>query len=185
MKILLLSHTRCGSTTLCKWIANELNLELNETLYYEKEFNSIFELDNIIEKIVVGEYYPPIELIEKFDKVICLSRENSVEAAISFLRSNKTNMWHEEYEVEQEWIENNRIQILNYINEYDIIKSRLKEYRLFQTTYENIYINKTDIPKILSYLNISNPKYLDDLNYSKKYRKDKNTFLKGEKNKLI
>lgn len=185
MKILLLSHTRSGSTTLCNWIAKELNLELHEVLFYQKEFNTIFELDNIILKVVVGEYYPPIDFIEKFDKVICLSRDNNIDAAISFLRSNKTNRWHEEYEIEQEWIENNEIEILNYANEYDIIKSRLKEYNLFQTTYENIYINRIDVPKIIIYLNIDNPKYLEDLDYNKKYRKDKNTLTKVGTNKLI
>jgi hypothetical protein len=185
MKILLLSHTRSGSTTLYNWIAKELNLELHEVLFYQKKFNTIFELDNIILKVVVGEYYPPMEFIEKFDKVICLSRDNSMDSAISFLRSNKTNMWHESYEIDVEWVKNNTKEILYYVNQYDIIKSRLKEYKLLQTTYESIYINKTDIPKIVNYLNITNPKYLDDLDYSKKYRRDKNTLLPGEIKKLI
>ena len=38
MKILVLSHTRCGSTTLCKWISREMNIELDETTYNKKTF---------------------------------------------------------------------------------------------------------------------------------------------------
>ena len=58
------------------------------------------------------------------------------------------------------------------------MKLRLKEYEGLQTTYENIYISKTDVNKILNYMNIDNPKHLDMLNYDKKYRKDNNLFIK-------
>ena len=43
MKILILSHTRCGSTTLCKWISKELDIELDETPYDKKTFYLVFE----------------------------------------------------------------------------------------------------------------------------------------------
>jgi hypothetical protein len=77
MKILVLSHTRCGSTTLCKWLSKELKFTLDETPYIHTQFNNVFEKNNIIRKIVIEEYNPPNEIIEKFDKVICLSRENN------------------------------------------------------------------------------------------------------------
>ena len=41
-----------------------------------------------------------------------------------------------------------------------------------------MYINKTDVNRVISYLNIENPKDLDMLNYDKKYRKDNNVFNK-------
>ena len=45
MKILILSHTRCGSTTLCKWLSKELNIELDAAHYDTKQFNSVFLKD--------------------------------------------------------------------------------------------------------------------------------------------
>ena len=72
MRVLVLSHTRCGSTTLCKWLSNELDIELDETPYNPKTFNIVFQKNNIIRKIVAEEYIPTIDIINKFDKVICL-----------------------------------------------------------------------------------------------------------------
>lgn len=178
MRVMVLSHTRCGSTTLCKWLGKELNLFLDETPYEKKTFNNVFESDNIIRKILVEEYYPTKEEISKFDKVISLIRENSGESSISFIHSQNFNQWHNQYEITREWISENKNKILEQIYKYDKLKLRLKEYKVFQTTYESIYISKFDINKILNYMNIDSPKYLDMLNYDKKYRKDNNIFIK-------
>lgn len=58
MLVLILSHTRCGSTTLCKWLSKKLNIDLDESPYDFETFNLVFESNNIIRKIVVEEYYP-------------------------------------------------------------------------------------------------------------------------------
>jgi hypothetical protein len=178
MRVLVLSHTRCGSTTLCKWLSNELDIVLDERPYDFKTFNSIVKSNNVLTKIVVEEYYPTKEEINKFDKVICLTRENSTEASISFIQCKNVDMWHNQYEITTEWIGENKNKILEQIYKYDEMKLRLKEYDVFQTTYENIYISKTDVNKILNYMNIDSPKHLDMLNYGKKYRKDNNIFIK-------
>jgi hypothetical protein len=172
VKILILSHTRSGSTTLCKWISKELDIELDETHYDFKQFNSVFEKNNIIRKIVIEEYNPSNEVIEKFDKVICLSRENIIDSAISFINADNKGRWHDTYEITNEWINDNKNKIIETVYKYEHLKNRLKNKNLFQTTYENIYINKTDVNKVISYLNIENPKHLDMLDYDKKYRKD-------------
>ena len=185
MKILVLSHTRCGSTTLCKWLSNELNFELDETPYDCKRFNDVFEKNNIIRKIVVEEYFPSIEEINKFDKVIFLNRTNSIESAISHITANNLEEWHVEYEVTNEWIENNKTKIINISNYINRLKMKLNDYIGFHTTYEEIYVNKTSINDILNYMNIDNPKYLEQLDYSKKYRKDNNIFVKDKPTKLI
>ena len=70
MKILVLSHQRCGSTTLCKWLSKELNFELDESPYNPKQFNDVFGKNNIVRKIVVEEYLPTKEEIHNFDKVL-------------------------------------------------------------------------------------------------------------------
>ena len=41
MRVLILSHTRCGSTTLCKWLSKELDIDLDETAYDFKRKNII------------------------------------------------------------------------------------------------------------------------------------------------
>ena len=178
MRVLVLSHTRCGSTTLCKWLSNELGIVLDESPYDFKTFNSIVKSNNVLVKIVVEEYYPTKEDINKFDKVICLTRENSNEASISFVQSKNVDTWHNQYEITTEWFDENENKILEQIHKYDEMKLRLKEYEVFQTTYESIYLNKCDINKILTYMNIDSPKYLDMLSYDKKYRKDDNLFVK-------
>jgi hypothetical protein len=38
-----------------------------------------------------------------------------------------------------------------------------------------MYINKTDVNRVISYLNIENPKHLNMIDYDKKYRKDTHT----------
>ena len=35
-----------------------------------------------------------------------------------------------------------------------------------------MYINKMDVNRVIDYLNITNPKHLDMIDYDKKYRKD-------------
>jgi LPS sulfotransferase NodH len=185
MRILILSHTRCGSTTLCKWISKEIDIELDEADYDEKKFNSVFEKDSIIKKIVIEEYNPPNEVIEKFDKVICLSRENNVDSAISFINADNKGRWHETYEITNEWINDNKNKIIETFYKYEDLKNRLKNKNLFQITYENMYINKTDVNKVITYLNIENPKHLDMVDYNKKYRKDTYTLTYDFKRKNI
>jgi hypothetical protein len=185
MKLLILSHTRCGSTTLCKWISKELNFELDDTQYDKNTFNLVFEKSNVVRKIVIEEYNPSNEVIEKFDKVICLSRESNIDSAISFINANNKGKWHETYEITNEWININKNKIIESGYKYKHLKTRLKNKNLFQITYENVYINKTDVNRVINYLNIENPKHLNMIDYDKKYRKDNNTFIKDKPTKLI
>ena len=185
MRILILSHTRCGSTTLCKWISKELNFEVDYDQYDVNTFNSIFIKNNIIKKIVIEEYSPPNEVIEKFDKVICLSRGNNIDSAISFINAENKGKWHDIYEITNEWIEENKNKIIETVYKYGHLKTYLKNKDLFQITYENMYINKTDVNRVIGYLNIENPKHLDMLDYDKKYRKDIYTLTHDFKRKNI
>ena len=184
MKILILSHTRCGSTTLCKWISKELDIELDETPYDKKTFDLIFQKTNVIRKIVTEEYIPSNEVINKFDKVICLSRESNIDAAISFIVANTTNIWHNKYDISNEWIIENKNKILEQAHRYDLMKNNFKQIKALHITYENIYINKVDINTLTDFLRIKSPKYLDMIHYNEKYRKDKNVFI-NIPNKLI
>jgi hypothetical protein len=73
MKILVLSHQRCGSTTLCKWLSKELNINIDGNHYNSKTFNLVFFNNDIIKKNEVEDYYPTKEDISKFDKIIYLT----------------------------------------------------------------------------------------------------------------
>ena len=185
MRILILSHTRSGSTTLCKWLSKELDLFLNETPYDKNTFDDIFKSNNIIRKIVIEEYNPPNEVIEKFDKVICLSRENNIDSAISFINANNKVRWHDTYEITNEWINDNKNKIIEMVYKYEHLKTYLKNKDIFQITYENMYINKTDVNRVISYLNIENPRHLDMIDYDKKYRKDTHNLTHDFKRKNI
>jgi len=185
MRILVLSHARSGSTILCKWLSKELNIELDETPYDYKTFNSIFNKNSLIRKIVIEEYDPPNEIIEKFDKVICITREDNTESAISFVNADTKAEWHVTYELTNEWIDNNKDEIVKRVYVLQHLKKHLKNKDLFQITYENIYINKVDINRVISYLDIEKPKYLDMLDYDKKYRKDTYTLKHDFKRKNI
>ena len=144
MKILILSHTRCGSTTLCKWISNELNFELDETPYDKTTLESIFKKTNIIKKIVVEEYMPSNEIINKFDKVICLTRESNIDTAISFINADSNGKWHDTYEITNEWINDNQNKIIETVYKYEHLRTRLKNKNLFHNLYEFIdTTNKT------------------------------------------
>lgn len=185
MKILVLSHTRSGSTVFCKWLSKELNIELDETQYHYKTFNTLFNKDKIIIKIVIEEYDPPNEIVEKFDKVICITRENSIESAISFVNADTKAEWHVTYKLTNEWIDSNKDKIIKRVYIFQHLKKHLKNKDLFQITYENIYINKVDIDRVLSYLHIEKPKHLDMLDYGKKYRTDTFTLNYDFKRKNI
>ena len=178
MKVLILSHQRCGSTTLCKWLSKELNINLDGNHYNSETFNLVFFNNDIIKKNEVEDYYPTKEDISKFNKVIYLTRDDSINTAISCITAKNTNNYHDEYEITKEWIDENKNDILKQIFKYDELKLRLKEYKGLQTKYEGIYVNKSEIYSILNYMNIQFPKYLHMLNYDGKYRKDNNVFVK-------
>ena len=185
MRILVLSHTRSGSTVFCKWLSKELDIELDETPYDYKTFNTIFNKDKTIRKIVIEEYDPPNEIVEKFDKVICITRENNTESAISFVNADTKAEWHVTYKLTNEWIDSNRDEIIERVYILQHLKKHLKNKDLFQITYENIYINKIDIDRVLRYLHIEKPEHLDMLDYSKKYRTDTLTLNYDFKRKNI
>jgi LPS sulfotransferase NodH len=181
MRILILSHTRCGSTTLSKWLEKELGVELDETPYDKTTFNSVFEKENIIRKIVVEEYFPTKKEIDRFDRAIFLIRNNNIDTAISYTNANNSEEWHKEYSVTKEWIENNEIGIINISNYISGLKNKIWDYAGFHITYEDVYINKNAVNRILDYVGIESPKYLSMLGYDKKYRKDDNLFIKKYK----
>ena len=69
MRILVLSHARSGSTILCKWLSKELNIELDETPYDYKTFNSIFNKNSLIRKILLRNMIHQMKLLKNLIKL--------------------------------------------------------------------------------------------------------------------
>jgi hypothetical protein len=162
-----------------------IKYELGYTEYHEPFFGNgngltdeqinteLFVNDNIIVKDfpfrIKERGYNLIDVISKFDKVIIHHRDSHRDVAISLTYSElneRDNEMHIPYKVDDEWIKDNEhiiekriIETKEMYNSLEVIKN--DKYLI--TTYDGIYNDKTDIPKLLKYLNIYNSRYLDIL----------------------
>ena len=175
INICVLSYGRTGGTTFCNWLSKELNKK-----YIHEPFNQNhsknYENINLSNNNFIIKLEPERLESIKGDKItIGLIRENIEDCAISHLHASETNSWHSPYVLTDNWIIFNKDKI-------DIISERILEqnnkiqnmdYDII-LTYEGLFEKKIDIPKICKFLNIENPKYIDIMDESKKYRKNLN-----------
>jgi hypothetical protein len=185
MKILILTHGRSGGLSLSTWIEKELELELFHEPFIqlqESEYikNNLFIKNNI----VVKDYpfnierfgYDVYEYIKTFDKLIIHNRNNLRDTAISHVSGlmrnidiTKKSNWHEVYEIDDEWIQNNLQKIereeseLLIRNRFLIEITKNKQIEGLRTTYAGIFETKEEIPILLNYLNIKKPVWIDML----------------------
>ena len=180
MRILILTHPRSGGLCLMNYIQKELNYDQ----YHEPFFNDgsgltdedintkLFVQDNIVVKdfpfLIKERGYDINDVISKFDKVIIHHRGNHRDVAISltYFQYGYGSNLHETYKVTDKWIKDNEDKIEQMILEtremfYEI--QNMKNEGCLRTSYDGIYNDKTDIPRLLKYLNIYNPIYLDIL----------------------
>ena len=128
------------------------------------------------DNIVVKEFQYNIEkagfnlndVISKFDKVIIHYRGNHRDVAISlmyFHNRDITNL-HKTYKLTDEWLKDNEDNISQMMVDttemYDTIL-KLQIDNCLRTTYDGIYKDKSEIPKLLEFLNITEPRHLDIL----------------------
>ena len=146
----------------------------NDNGLTEEQINrELFLKDNIIVKDfpfrIVEKGFNVGDVISKFDKVIIHDRGKHRDVAISlvyFEVTNNGNKMHVPYKLDNEWIKDNEDIIEKRINETKEMYNSLeviKNDKCLITTYDGIYNNKTDIPKLLKFLNIYVPLYLDIL----------------------
>ena len=180
MRVLILTHPRSGGMSLLQYI----KYELEYTEYHEPFFGNVngltdeqintelFVNDNIIVKDfpfrIKKRGYDLMDVISKFDKVIIHHRGSHRDVAISltYFQENDGNNIHKTYKVTDEWIKDNEDKIEQMMVDtkqifYEI--QSIKNEDCIRTTYDGIYNDKSDIPRLLKYLNIYNPRYLDIL----------------------
>ena len=181
MRVLILTHPRSGGMSLLQYI----KYELEYTEYHEPFFGNgngltdeqinteLFVNNNIIVKDfpfrIKERGYDLMDVISKFDKVIIHHRGSHRDVAISLIYAElneRSNQMHVPYEINDEWIKGNEYEIEQRMDQtkdmFNIIQD-LNYEKCIRTTYDGIYNDKSDIPKLLKYLRIYNPFYLDIL----------------------
>lgn len=168
MKILLYTGYRTGSKSLGEWLEIEL-----ETEYYHEPFNPTidlntknFNIDSIksgIIKISQTDGMIFNDIVGKFDKIILLYRENTLEQAESFVWANNKKQYHHtfvgekfvyaHYNIPDDFLESNK----GTINFNKARFDKQNEHILsIQTglciSYEELYYSETGIKKLEEYL---------------------------------
>ncbi len=177
MRVLLLTHPRSGGLSLMAWIGHELRCtSLHEPFSNIELIDSVFNLKNVVVKdfpdSIIRCGYDLKELISKFDKVICHRRESIRDTAISMVRLSDSEFSHHTYKLNDKWFDDKKILIDEKINEisetYNILETL--QFIGINTTYDGVYNTKEDIKKLIGYLEIREPAWLDILDNKRRLR---------------
>lgn len=192
MRILILTHGRSGGLSISSWIEKELGLTLFHEPFIQNDIeflkNVLYKQDNIIVKDfpfnIIKKGLDLNDFMQTFDKIIIHKRVNLRDTAISTVNGsikarqdkNKVSHWHETYKINQEWLLKNKQKI-----EQELLDNNIRNNDLYdiyenktviglRTTYENVFENTDDISRMIEYLEIVNPKWLDVLSKRHKLR---------------
>jgi len=183
MRILIIAHARTGSTTIANWISSSLKYKCifeSFNTYMPEKYDG---RDNVVVKELYNHFKNETELnefIKLFDKIIALTRTNEMEVSISMFYGNtqKNFKWSEPYELSDEWIEQNKKEILSNIEKITYTQNKIKNIpNTLQITYEGIFTNKSDIVAVKNYVGISTNKYDKLLSNKLKYRNRKKDLI--------
>jgi len=180
MRILIIALARSGGYQLNEWLALELGYKM---IHEPIRTNESIEGDNIVVKYLINEIENrnDIDLLN-WDKIIGLTRTDARECAISQTQAWQTKKWRSGYEVSDEWIVENEIDIKHFeewVNKRNDYLNGINEIDL-RVTYERIYNTKEDIQRIKDYIGITNTKYehlLDNTNRLRNRSKTKRKVL--------
>jgi LPS sulfotransferase NodH len=174
MKILIYTGYRTGSKSLGNWLEIELGIPYYHE-YYNKDNPNKWErmrrinlnkLNDYIIKISPGDGFDFDEIVNGFDKIILLYREDTLAQAQSMMWAKANELWHNtyvndkftyvHYTIDDKFLIDNseKINVIKciYDNEVSFLKS--KDIGLL-ISYEELFINKTGIKKLENYLGIS------------------------------
>jgi len=183
MKILILAAPRVGARNLGIWLSKELNYTLiDEPFHFHlqssiKNDNQLYDAlmqDNIIVKVNYGDWnqmFTTNEFFSFFDKKISITRKDVFDSAISFTKAQQTNNFINSYNIDEEWVEKNFVDIFLNKNFLGDISDKIKKIKNFlQITYEGIYFEGNDVNKIQTYLELNQFNHLYHLKNDLKYR---------------
>ena len=177
MKILIVAQTRSGSTSLTYSIANALKSEVlfepfsDNRISRDRAFASFKNTNNLVVKVIdnnfnqINEFTDPQNFFSLFDKVIGLTRESTHENVTSYLIASYFQSWptsKKDIKITKE--EYDKIISIGYEEQCkhsDKIKKDIKSFDIFQTTYEGLYINKTQWRDLEKYLGFEVEKYIE------------------------
>jgi hypothetical protein len=183
MRILIISPSRTGGNIFSKWLSFELSYKwvhepfnINNNLL--DKISYFMELDNVVMKLNPFEWrnhYDDKTLYSSFDKIIGLTRNDTLDSAISYTKAIETKNFTKRYNLDEKWIKDNEEEINNNLNYLSNLNNFVKEIdNLLQITYEGIYQNKNDIEKVKKYIGINDLKYVDMLDNKNRYRNNNN-----------
>lgn len=170
MKILILSQSRSGSTTLYSAIKSKLSLpELWEPFHYtrdgdlaskEQEFATIVNAKDIVVKIIDNHFYSfhrfsnHTDITQYFDKVVGLTRENDEENAKSFFLAERDNTWMN-YSIKGREVDTSTEKYLRILDRSEKVRKEILSFDIFQVTYEGLFIRKDQMQGLEDYLGFS------------------------------
>lgn len=178
MKILILAQTRSGSTSLATAIKDATGLTLlsepfnpNDQANDDYHRNLIVNSSDLIVKIVDSrfasyvEFNNYIDLIKHFDIVIGLTRQDSKENAKSHLIATITGDWvngRKTHSIDEKLFKKEPYcsQLNDTITQSENNKNLILSYDIFQTTYEGLFISKTEIDALENYCGFDIKKFL-------------------------
>jgi hypothetical protein len=181
MKVLIITHQRSGGRSLTNWISNEMKLTMIHEVFNNdmspELIKKTYTEDNIAVKVICEKlrrrYVDVYDLAQRFDKVICHTRENDMDTAISVVyqllnpQSGLENpSWHEIYKIDDKWLSNNQEMLDKELEWMQTSRKEIDELNLdcLRTTYEDVYETKKDIPKLIEYLELNGePLYYLDI----------------------
>lgn len=176
MKILILAHPRSGSTTLSRWLSQEMNFHL-----VLEPFNprTPMKIPNTEDYVMKELYHHLVDknidienFINQFDYVIGLYRKNMKDTLISIFHADKTKKYHTSYTINDEELKKYEKEIGEENNFFVEYHENIKKFSHIHVSYENIFDNKDDIEKIKNFLKIEELNFLWMLDNRNRYRKN-------------
>jgi hypothetical protein len=170
MKILIVAQSRSGSSSLQECIASSLG-----SPYIREPFSEwrpdveadIFNIENhkdIVVKVVDSAFHnhhafkDENDVFKMFDKIIGLTRDSTYQTVSSALIALHFNSWHESSKTKVSSIKEYQ-EIMG--REFDAVyqqveayKIKIRSFDIFQTTYEELYVEGSGWEKLEEYLGI-------------------------------
>jgi len=184
MRILIIAQPRTGSTVFSRWLSKELNYNwLNEPFnsHDKIEIDKVYIENNIVCKLIYQEnrgewfYDDRIKSTEhllslSWDSIFILTRNDVYDQSISKVWGDSNQKWHENYQITNNWINQNKTNIEKYFKELELEKIKINSFHSNQISYEGIYETGYDLQKVCSMIGINKMNYFEELSLKNRYR---------------